>query len=143
MGEKNELDIPAGRRHIVERPRLTRLLDEASARVIMLVAPAGYGKTTLARQWLADRPHAWYQAGAASADVAALALGLAEAGAELLPDLGRRLREWLPTTREPEREVHVIADVLEDELRVWPNDAWLAIDDYHLLSSSAAQDLVL
>ena len=32
---------------------MTRLLDESPARVKMLVAPAGYGKTTLARQWLA------------------------------------------------------------------------------------------
>ena len=28
--------------HIVERPRLTQLLDQASARVILLAAPAGY-----------------------------------------------------------------------------------------------------
>ena len=69
-------EIPAGRRHIIERPRLTRLLDETSAKVIMLVAPAGYGKTTLARQWLANKPHAWYQGGASSGDVAALALGI-------------------------------------------------------------------
>jgi len=44
---------------IIERPRLTRQLDECAARTILLVAPAGYGKTTLARQWLADKPHAW------------------------------------------------------------------------------------
>ena len=28
----------------------------------MLVAPAGYGKTTLARQWLADKQAVWYRA---------------------------------------------------------------------------------
>ncbi|MGZ8740459.1 MAG: hypothetical protein ACXWZ8_07675 [Gaiellaceae bacterium] len=38
------------RRRIIERPRLTRLLDEGQGRIKMLVAPAGYGKTTLARQ---------------------------------------------------------------------------------------------
>ncbi|MDF2751497.1 MAG: hypothetical protein K0T00_2673, partial [Gaiellaceae bacterium] len=43
---------PVSRRRIIERPRLTRLLDESPARIKMLVAPAGYGKTTLARQWL-------------------------------------------------------------------------------------------
>ena len=45
----------ARRQRIIERPRLTRLLDESPARVKMLVAPAGYGKTTLARQWLAGK----------------------------------------------------------------------------------------
>ena len=45
-----------GQSRIIERPRLIRLLDESPARIKMLVAPAGYGKTTLARQWLAASP---------------------------------------------------------------------------------------
>jgi LuxR family transcriptional regulator, maltose regulon positive regulatory protein len=93
MGDKNDVEIPAGRRHIIERPRLTRLLDETSARVIMLVAPAGYGKTTLARQWLATRPHAWYQANRASSDVAALAVGLIESASPMFP---RQARTYAP-----------------------------------------------
>jgi LuxR family transcriptional regulator, maltose regulon positive regulatory protein len=142
MADTVDVEIPAGRRHIIERPRLTRLLDATSARVIMLVAPAGYGKTTLARQWLASRPHAWYQASAGSSDVAALALGLVETAATVVPDVGSRLREWLPTTHEPEREVRIIAELLLDDMSAWPSDAWFGIDDYHLLSSDAAEELV-
>ena len=70
------------RRHIVKRPRLTRLLDESEARIILLVAPAGYGKTTLTRDWVSDLSGprvAWYRAESAAADSAALAAGLAEA----------------------------------------------------------------
>ena len=47
--------------YFIERPRLTKLLDEATAPVIMLIAPAGFGKTTLARQWLAHRRRGWYR----------------------------------------------------------------------------------
>src|SRR5919201_5711974 len=139
MADTVDVEIPAGRRHIIERPRLTRLLDATSARVIMLVAPAGYGKTTLAREWLAKRPHAWYQANAASADVSALSLGFLEAAASICPDVGSRLREWLPTTNEPEQDVSIIAELLSDDLSRWPAGALLGIDDYHFLGSAAAE----
>src|SRR5205814_1063644 len=46
-----ETAVEAARRYIIKRPRLTRLLDNANARVLMLIAPAGFGKTTLAREW--------------------------------------------------------------------------------------------
>ena len=50
--------------HIIKRPRLTKMLDETEARIILLCAPAGYGKTTLAREWVATRsePVHWYPA---------------------------------------------------------------------------------
>jgi LuxR family transcriptional regulator, maltose regulon positive regulatory protein len=142
MEGKAEQETLAGRGHIIERPRLTRLLDETPVRVVMLVAPAGYGKTTLARQWLEHRPHAWYQGGASSSDVAALSLGLAEASEALLSDVGRRLREWLPTSRAPDEEVHVIEQFLSEDFAAWPEDAWFVVDDYHMLTSHAAEDLI-
>src|SRR6184192_639369 len=71
---------------LIERPRLTELLDGSDSRIITLVAPAGYGKTTLTRQWMASRPHAWYEGSASSGDVAALALGIADAVEPLVSD---------------------------------------------------------
>src|SRR3954454_23586402 len=66
--------------HIIKRPRLTRILDETEARIILLCAPAGYGKTTLAREWVATRsePVYWYSAGPAAADVEAFSVDLTE-----------------------------------------------------------------
>ena len=56
----------------VRRPRLTRLLDASTAQAIVIVAPAGYGKTTLAAEWLEGRKRvAWYRATSAAADLAA------------------------------------------------------------------------
>ncbi len=57
-------DIVDIQRHIVRRPRLTNLLDESPARLKLLIAPAGYGKTTLAQQWLEspERRDVWYRA---------------------------------------------------------------------------------
>src|SRR5215210_7187766 len=136
MAELEEQALSAARRHIIERPRLTRLLDETSARVIMLVAPAGYGKTTLARQWLANRPHAWFQATAAHSDVVALAAALAETLAVGTSDSvvarARTLRQY-----EASR---TLAELQVEALRSWPRDAWLAIDDYEELALSAAAE---
>ena len=131
-----------GRNHIIERPRLTRLLDETSARVIMLIAPAGYGKTTLARQWLATRKHAWYQAGAASSDIAALALGIAESATRICPGAGHRLREWLPTSGGPHDDVNAIIELLSSDLGTWHDDAWFVIDDYDSIPPGPAEALV-
>src|SRR5436190_13955901 len=133
----------AGRNHIIERPRLTRLLDQATSRIVMLVAPAGYGKTTLAQQWLADKPHAWYRGSTASADVAALAVGLADAAAEVIPGAAARVRERLRATQDPAREVPVLSEIVAEDLRTWPNTAWLAIDDYQFLADEPAAEELL
>jgi LuxR family transcriptional regulator, maltose regulon positive regulatory protein len=133
----------ARRAHIIERPRLTRLLDQTQARVIMLVAAAGYGKTTLARQWLKDKEHAWYSTTSASSDVAALVLGLARALTDPTNQKFTVLRERLRATREPEQEVARLIDLFatsfEDEL----GSCWIALDDYQALAGSgAAEDFV-
>jgi ATP/maltotriose-dependent transcriptional regulator MalT len=123
-------------RHIIERPRLTRLLDETTARVIMLVAPAGYGKTTLARQWLAKRPHIWYAARPASADLAALGTDLIGIAEKSVPHVGSRLRSWLYAQRGA-GDAARIADLLVGDLANWPEQMWFAIDDYQLLTPDA------
>jgi ATP/maltotriose-dependent transcriptional regulator MalT len=133
-------DRRAGRRRVIERPRLTQMLDETNARIILLTAPAGYGKTTLAQQWLAGRPSAWYRGTPASADVAALALGLAVAAAEIVPGADERLRERLRATNQPEEETRILAELLAEDLTDWPTDAWLAIDDYQFAMEAEASE---
>ena len=133
--------VGVGRRRIIKRPRLTRILDESGARIILLVAPAGYGKTTLAREWLDERRATWYHGGPASADVAALAVGLATAAAEVVPGAGDRMRQRLRATDQPEEDARILAEMLAEDLAAWPEDAWLAIDDYHFAAGSPACEI--
>ncbi len=136
------VQIPVRRRRIIKRPRLTRLLDDANARLILLVAPAGYGKTTLARQWLAEgrRQHAWYTATPPSADVSALALGLARVLETVVSGPTERMRQRLLAVPASEEEPELVAEILADSASAWPDEAWLIVDDYHHVGASATAD---
>jgi ATP/maltotriose-dependent transcriptional regulator MalT len=130
---------------IIKRPRLTKLLDESEARIILLVAPAGYGKTTLAREWLAGwgGPVAWFQATAASVDIAALSAGIADAldsaQGEGSGSIASRLAPSLTGEQRPEELARRVA-------AGWTGrepKLLLAIDDYHHVASSpAAADFI-
>lgn len=78
--------------HIIERPRLIALLEEGGgSRVSVFAAPAGYGKTTLARQWSERQtgPVVWHRTTRASGDIALLAVQLDELLASVAPELPR------------------------------------------------------
>ncbi|HEU4450746.1 MAG TPA: LuxR C-terminal-related transcriptional regulator [Gaiellaceae bacterium] len=127
---------PLFRRH-TRRPRLTSLLDETKAQSILLTAPAGYGKTTLAREWLQGRENvAWYHATSASADVGAFSAGLAEAVGPVVPGAGERVRRRLRVGDATERLARPLAELLAEDLEAWPDGGIIVLDDYHFLAES-------
>jgi len=104
----------------------------------MLVAPAGYGKTTLAEQWVArdGRQGAWFTVRRSSQDVAALALGLANAASALVPGCDLRLREHLRAVPAPAENVETLAEILGEDLAAWPTGGWLVVDEYHEIAGA-------
>ena len=111
----------------------------------MLVAPAGYGKTTLAEQWVRrdDRTAAWFTARSSSTDVAALALGIARAATAVIDGCDDRLREHLRALPAPADNVETLAEILAEDLADWPDLAWLVVDDYHeIVAESRAEDFI-
>ena len=120
----------------IKRPRLTKLLDEAGGRLLLLVAPAGYGKTTLAREWTAERDGVgWYMGGPAMADVAALSVGMAETLEGLLiprrPDLVERVRILAARGHDPRGLAKAVSSCAPGA------DALVVVDDYHHAIGSA------
>jgi LuxR family maltose regulon positive regulatory protein len=132
---RTRTDASAGRSHLIRRPRLTRLLDDCEAHVILLVAPAGYGKTTLVREWLRgpERRPVYYSVSEADRDIAALALSLATALSAVRPNLVDLVRENVRGMRAPEASARALANLMASELDDWPSDTWLVLDDYHHL----------
>ena len=78
--------VPRTRRDSVRRTELLRRLEDARSRpLVLLTAPAGYGKTTLLTQWAEEdpRPCAWVMPDEAGGDPDALADSIASALASI------------------------------------------------------------
>jgi LuxR family transcriptional regulator, maltose regulon positive regulatory protein len=140
MGEGMVTTQPSAQNYIIKRPRLTKLLDDSTARIILLCAPAGYGKTTLAREWVATRPEqvAWYSGGLEMADVAALASEVAEAisSTALSPntDLTARVRSLAAQGVDASALAKAVASSLPDI-----GTDVLVVDDYQNAKSAEAE----
>jgi LuxR family maltose regulon positive regulatory protein len=133
--------LPAG---AVHRDRLYSALDDswaAGARLLLLSAPPGYGKTTLLSVWVQQRgiPCAWVSLDASDSDPARFFLLLLHALKPHLPAL-EGLEPVLKLPRGADFESLAVEVVnaavhLEQPLLV-------ALDDYHAITSSAVHDLV-
>jgi ATP/maltotriose-dependent transcriptional regulator MalT len=114
----------------IKRPRLTTLLDETRARIILLLAPAGYGKTTLAHEWTSEQDRVgWFSGSPAMIDVAAVSVGIAEVlGTMADPhreDMVERVRILAARGHDPRGLAKAVSSGA-------PDDDWLlVVDDYH------------
>jgi LuxR family maltose regulon positive regulatory protein len=141
---RNTDALPPLFRHHIRRPRLTRLLDESTAQAIVLLAPAGYGKTTLAQEWLQGREDvAWYRGTPADADVAGFASHLADALETVMPGVGERVRQRVVVPDAPEHLAEEAAAMLASDLDVWPHTSLVVLDDYHWVASSRAVEILI
>jgi LuxR family maltose regulon positive regulatory protein len=124
---------------IIDRPRLTKLLDDAASRILLLIAPAGYGKTTLARQWLTRNSNRalWYRTTRSSADVAVLASDLAHAASTAFELPCTRIDQRLRVSSNPNDEAATLGRILAEDFAAWPKEAWLVLDDYQALGTSS------
>ena len=126
----------------VPRDRLVRrLLAADGPAVVSLIAPPGYGKSTLLAQWVAreTRPVAWLTLDALDNDPAIL---LAYLGAtfDLVQPVGQGALAGLGGSRE--RLLATAVPRLLSELHDWPAPGVLVLDDAHRLTERAALDIV-
>ena len=132
------VEVSKTRRQIIERPRLTRLLDASTARIITLVAPAGYGKTTLARQWAETRskPVAWLSTRTGMMGVSEYAMSFARVLEEAVPGVATTMERHLKRQPNASEDSEGFAEVLLDALVSIGEDMLIVLDDYHLAAET-------
>jgi LuxR family transcriptional regulator, maltose regulon positive regulatory protein len=130
------LGPPTARPGMVARPGLVdRLAGSLAARLVLVVAPAGWGKTSLLREWLAaqDSGAAWLSVREDDNDPAAFWSGVIAALGSVAPGTGAAALEALAALGGgmPGRALTLL---IADLARL-PGPVTLVVDDFHRITS--------
>jgi ATP/maltotriose-dependent transcriptional regulator MalT/DNA-binding SARP family transcriptional activator len=132
--------IPLPPANLVSRTRLLAALRAGLERKLtVIIAPAGFGKTTLVAE-LARELHpaaAWLTLDPSDRDLSLFAHYLVEAIAQARPGFGAETRAWLAATPAPAAEIEDFVATLLAELDAGGEDRLvLFLDDYHEVGAS-------
>ena len=140
---RTKFSRPPSRPEFVERRQLLDRLDEAvEHRVTLVSAPPGFGKTTLATQWLARQrvPAAWLALDEGDSDperfVRYLVAALEDSTPHRLPQTAALLAARTPPPFD------YLCEVLVSELAATEGRLILVLEDYHAIESKPVHGLV-
>ncbi len=136
--------VPSIRSNQVLRPRLIDLLNGGMDKTLILVsAPAGYGKTTLVSRWLKETeiPSAWLSLDAGDNDPIRFLQYLVTAVQPIAPGIGDDLLGMLQGAQPPQYED--VINLLTNELASISGQYVLVLDDFHLINSEAVINIVI
>lgn len=144
-----KLHIPLPRPKVVLRPRLLARLDEgltAGHKLILISAPAGFGKSTLVSEWVAALPSsplsreegpgvrvAWLSLDARDSDPTRFLAYVVAALQTIFTGIGAGVMAALESPQPPASEGLLI--VLLNEIAALRQEFILVLDDYHLVDS--------
>lgn len=133
--------IPTSHHNVVLRRRLMDRLNKGYYHKLMLIsAPAGYGKSTLVYEWLADceRPAAWLSLEEADNELTRFLTCLIFSLQTLENNIGADILAMLQAPQPPPIETFLIT--LLNEIADIPHPFILVLDDYHVVNSSSINE---
>jgi LuxR family transcriptional regulator, maltose regulon positive regulatory protein len=144
-----KLHLPSPRRRLVQRARITdqlRVGGGEAPRLVLVAAPAGFGKTTLLAQWLAGAAEmsqcrvAWLALDAGDADLRLFLIHLVAAIQVAEPEVGVDALALLDAGGATPTEAVLVS--LINDLDVLADSTVVALDDYHVIDGPAVHDAV-
>jgi LuxR family transcriptional regulator, maltose regulon positive regulatory protein len=136
-----KLYIPRLDTKLLARPHLLELLDRAVNRPLVLItAPAGWGKTTLIANWARQAGHAvgWISLDEGDNDLARFWLHLIASLQQIRKGVGETALSWFYMPVAPPVEARLA--MLINDLALAGETFVLVIDDIHCILSPVAQD---
>jgi LuxR family transcriptional regulator, maltose regulon positive regulatory protein len=131
-----KLFIPPLRPKVVPRPHLLERLNEGGRGKLMLIsAPAGFGKSTLVGEWLAsgERRAAWLSLDEGDSDLTRFLVYFIAALQTIAANLGEGVLAALHSPQPPATEASLTA--LLNEIAALPDEFVLVLDDYHAVDA--------
>jgi LuxR family maltose regulon positive regulatory protein len=138
-----KVHIPSLRAHHVPRPRLVGILNRGSqARLVLISAPAGYGKSTLVCEWLQQGrlPVGWLSLDASDNDFRRLVAYMVAALQAALPGFGHQTLGFLESPQPVPGQA--ILTALVNELDKRGEQIALILDDYHHITDRSIHEAI-
>lgn len=134
---RTKLLVPRIPGRVIPRPRLlSHLANALAGKLILVAAPAGFGKTTVLTQWLAARDvdAAWVSLDERDNDPTRFWAYAIAAIQTLHPEVGTRALSMLQAPQPPPMET-ILTELLNDLISL-QEDIVLVLDDYHVIQHS-------
>ena len=134
-----KVQVPAARVNLVDRPRLLNKLDAALKYSLLLVsAPAGFGKTTLVSEWIRHIEQkgistAWLSLDEQDNDPTRFWEYFISAMQTSKPMIGKTAMSFLNSNEKP--DIDAIVTMVINDLTAIPADFTLVLEDYHYIKN--------
>jgi LuxR family maltose regulon positive regulatory protein len=129
---------------LIRRQKLIERLNHSLNQPVTLVsAAAGYGKSTLALQWLKanDYPFAWLSLDSYDSELDLFADYLIAALATVFPTIGKETVSLLTRAQSP--SARQLGDSLLRDLRDLSQPVFLVLDDYHTIKNKDVHEFMM
>jgi LuxR family transcriptional regulator, maltose regulon positive regulatory protein len=138
-----KLFVPPPRPELVRRPRLIERLNAGlGGKLILVSAPAGFGKTTLLGEWVpgCTRPVTWLSLDEGDSDPARFLMYLIAALQKIAATVGDAVLGALRSAQPPPPES--ILTALLNDIATISGEFVLVLDDYHIVDARSVDDAV-